>query len=1073
MDRVAFVNVFHGISRLPSRSSSPFIIQRLPSHLHSWPHHPSVSTSVPRRCRTSMAAADPPDNADVTKQQERKKDKQSAARVKDTSVYSSTVNLPQTNFEQRANALKKEPKLQAFWEENRVYERLSRENSGDPFILHDGPPFANGPIHCGHALNKILKDFINKHALMNNRRSIFIPGWDTHGLPIELKVLQSLKSKDKKGLTTVKLREKARNFALETVANHIVGMRRFGCWGEWTEPYLTLNPTYEAAQIRVFAAMFDKGYVFRGKKPVHWSPSSRTALAEAELEYPDNHTSKSCYCAFRVTAVPDTCPSDSLRQLCNDPSHDVNLSIWTTTPWTLPANRAVAVNKNLDYTVVKGLHPTRDSALIVVATDLVPSVCAKLGLESDAAVQRVATVKGSDLVGIQYTHPLQDGLTCRVVEGGDYITTETGTGLVHTAPGHGQEDYQTGLREGLELASPVDDAGKFTEEAGNGEFVGLSVLSDGTDAVLARVESDGTLLLQEMYKHKYPYDWRSKKPTIFRATEQWFISIDDFRQQVLDEIERVEWFPKTGINRIRGMVEGRGDWCISRQRSWGVPIPVFYDTDNQPVMSADIVEHICALIEKEGSDVWWKLESDDLLPEAHKGKGLRKGNDTMDVWFDSGTSWAGVIKQHGNLELPADIYLEGSDQHRGWFQSSLLTSVATENRAPYKKVLTHGFVLDEKGVKMSKSIGNVIDPLEIINGGNNKKVNPAYGADVLRLWVCSIDYSVDSMIGPSIMRQVSDVYKKVRNTLRYMIGNVNDYDPNTASHQFSYSDLPSLDKYMLARMAKLCDEIDNSYATFSYFKLYQTIQKFVVVEMSNFYLDIAKDRLYIPAPDSYRRRTCQQVLVNILENFTKAMAPILPHTAEDLWQNLPYKDDADAKTSIFEAGWMDVDDEWRRADDDEVMQTWAVVLDVRDSVNKVLQEARVAKTLGAPMEASVKIFARNDTDREALRALQRSANKVDDLYRALIVSEAVVVDTEDDIMSCAHHNGDDKVASERFLVGMNKCTTTKCDRCWHFDETVGTRSDHPLVCNRCAEALTSMGVTAPPSNDQVAAAATV
>lgn len=1047
MDRIAFVNVFHGISRLRPPSSP--LARRLPTRSRS---SSSGCTLVRANAQVPKSAESAPTPGSV-----------------EVVSYSETVNLPKTSFEQRANAAKREPQLQKFWADNHIYEKLSRENAGDTFVLHDGPPFANGPLHCGHALNKILKDFINKHELMRGRRAVFVPGWDTHGLPIELKVLQSIKSKERRSLTTSALRKRARAFAEETVSNHVVGMRRFGVWGDWDTPYLTMDPEYEASQMEVFGRMYECGYIFRGRKPVHWSPSSRTALAEAELEYPEGHTSRSCYCAFQAQSIPDDA-SQPVKDAFASPD-GLALSIWTTTPWTLPANRAIAVNAKLDYAVVKGLHPSRPEVAVVVARGLVERTAEKFGTMGKTEILDI--VSGSDLVGIHYKHPLQDGFLCRIVEGGDYITTDAGTGLVHTAPGHGQEDYQTGLREGLELASPVDDAGKFTAEAANGQFAGLSVLTEGTTAVLETIGANHILMLEEAYSHKYPYDWRTKKPTIFRATEQWFVSIDGFRDDVLSAIDNVQWVPESGIRRIKGMVEGRGDWCISRQRSWGVPIPVFYDDNTgEAFMSPDIVQHVTRIVRECGTDVWWELGSDELLPEKYRGRGLRKGTDTMDVWFDSGSSWAAVAKGRPELAYPADIYLEGSDQHRGWFQSSMLTSVATQKQAPYLKVLTHGFVLDEKGVKMSKSIGNVVDPLSVINGGNNKKLEPAYGADVLRLWVCSVDFSVDIMIGPSILRQVSDVYKKIRNTMRYMAGNIHDFDPLT--HAIPFSELPSLDKFMLARLMSLCDEIEKAYNTHSYFKVFQAVQRFAVIELSNFYLDIAKDRLYIPTTDAFRRRSCQTVIATVLENYTRAIAPVLPHTAEDLWQSLPYRPKsgnerfADKGMSIFQSGWFERRSEWRNVDDD-VMNTWAVVLEVRDAVNKVLQAARVSKTLGASMEAHVKVFARDAADTQILNTLQSAVNDVDGLERALIVSKANVVTSEDEVRQCAHHNIDSEDKNARFVVGMDHCVALKCERCWHYDDTVGQQRSHPLLCHRCTDAVVSMGILTAPTEGAAAA----
>lgn len=1044
MDRVAFVGAAHGVSLASRWAGSRSFSLRRARHFVPIPSRRASRLSSTAAVR---AAADQP------------KKKRAKA---EASPYSSTVNLPQTAFEQRANATKREPQIQQFWAENAVYERLSRENPGETFVLHDGPPFANGPLHCGHALNKILKDFINKHMLLKGRKAVFVPGWDTHGLPIELKVLQSMKSKERKTLSILGLRQKARQFANDTVANHIEGMKRFGVWADWEKPYLTMQPEYEAAQIEVFGKMYEAGYVFRGKKPVHWSPSSRTALAEAELEYPEGHTSRSCYCGFTASSAPEDAPS-VVREAVSSPD-GLALSVWTTTPWTIPANRAVAVNNKLEYALVKGLHPKRPNLVVVIAKDLLETASAKFGTSEAAEV--VGTVTGKDLLGLQYRHPLEDGLVCRVVEGGDYITTETGTGLVHTAPGHGQEDYQTGLREGLDLHSPVDDAGKFTAEAANGRFTGLSVLSDGNAAVVEALEGSEVLLLEEAYAHKYPYDWRTKKPTIFRATEQWFISIEAFRDSVLDAIEGVQWYPSTGIKRIRGMVETRGDWCISRQRSWGVPIPVFYDDETgESFMNQEIVNYVKEIVKKQGTDAWWELDADDLLPESYRGRSLRKGRDTMDVWFDSGSSWAAVANARGELTYPADIYLEGSDQHRGWFQSSILTSVATRKQAPYKKVLTHGFVLDEKGVKMSKSIGNVIDPLSVINGGNNKKTEPAYGSDVLRLWVSSVDYSADIMIGPSILKQVGDVYKKLRNTLRYMLGNIHDFNPDKDA--VPYNELPTLDKYVLSRLMDLSEEVDLAYDSYSFFKVYQALQRFAVVDLSNFYLDIAKDRLYIPEANAFRRRSCQTVLAFLLENYARALAPIISHTAEDLWQNMPYRPSSTntgmtEPKSVFDAGWFERRPEWVNVDE-TVMKNWGVVLDARDAVNKVLEMARIAKTLGASMEASVKIYASDPDDTQALLSLKTCENDVDSLDRALIVSEVEVVSSPEDIALCAHDNRvDGDESGLRFVVGMDKSTKPKCDRCWHYDATVGHSHAHPSLCERCTHAVVSMGLETVP-----------
>jgi len=665
--------------------------------------------------------------------------------------YKETVNLPQTKFNMRANAVQREPELQKFWAENQIYEQLSQNNIKDSFILHDGPPYANGSLHMGHALNKVLKDIINKYKLLQGHKTEYIPGWDCHGLPIELKVLQKIKSKERKELTPLKLRQKAKEFALQAQQEQCASFKRYGIWGDWTHPYLTLTPDYEAAQIDVFGQMVLKGHIYRGLKPVHWSPSSRTALAEAELEYPEGHTSPSVYAAFPVIKL-----GEGAAEL--KPYEDkLGVAIWTTTPWTIPGNLAVAVNHELEYAIVE----TEDSQYLIVAKDLVEQLSATL--ETDLTVK--ATVLGKALENTTYRHPLYDRES-KVVIGGDFITTESGTGLVHTAPGHGQEDYITGQKYGLAILSPVDDGGRFTEEAGT--FAGLQVVakgnekvSEGNQAIIDALQEAGALLKHEEYAHKYPYDWRTGKPTIFRATEQWFASVEGFRDQALEAIANVTWIPAQGEKRITPMVSDRSDWCISRQRSWGVPIPVFYDEEtNEELLTEETINHVKAIIAEKGSDAWWELSVEELLPESYRNNGrtYRKGTDTMDVWFDSGSSWAAVAKGR-NLKYPVDMYLEGSDQHRGWFQSSLLTSVATNGIAPYKTVLTHGYVVDEKGFKMSKSKGNGIAPELIIEGGNNKKQEPPYGADVLRLWVSSVDYSSDVRIGKNIIKQTSDMYR--------------------------------------------------------------------------------------------------------------------------------------------------------------------------------------------------------------------------------------------------------------------------------------------------------------------------
>ncbi|MBC1238294.1 isoleucine--tRNA ligase [Nostoc sp. 2RC] len=968
--------------------------------------------------------------------------------------YKDTVNLPKTNFEMRANAIKREPEIQKFWEENQIYHRLSQENPGELFILHDGPPYANGSLHIGHALNKILKDIINRYQLLKGRKVRYVPGWDCHGLPIELKVLQNMKSAERQNLTSLQLRQKAKEYALATVNDQRQSFKSYGIWGDWEHPYLTLKPQYEAAQIGVFGQMFLKGYIYRGLKPVHWSPSSKTALAEAELEYPEGHVSRSIYAAFPVTSL-----GEGVKSLLGEYLPDLGVAVWTTTPWTIPGNLAVAVNGELDYAVVEvEPHPPTPSPqagrgseevsspsqltgvrfrYLIVAADLVERLSSTLGVELTVKT----TIKGSNLEHSTYRHPLFDRES-PVVVGGDYITTESGTGLVHTAPGHGQEDYIVGQRYGLPILAPVDDNGNFTQEAG--EFAGLNVLGEGNQAVIDALARKGSLLKEEPYQHKYPYDWRTKKPTIFRATEQWFASVEGFREEALKAIATVKWIPAQGENRITPMVAERSDWCISRQRSWGVPIPVFYDeATGEPLLNEETINHVQEIIAEKGSDAWWELSVEELLPESYRqnGKSYRRGTDTMDVWFDSGSSWAAVAKQRPELRYPADIYLEGSDQHRGWFQSSLLTSVAVNDCAPYKTVLTHGFTLDEQGRKMSKSEGNVVDPNVIIQGGKNQKVEPPYGADVLRLWVSSVDYSSDVRIGKNIIKQLNDVRGKIRNTARFLLGSLDDFNPETDAVPFE--ELPELDRYMLHRILEVFEEVTAAFDSFQFFRFFQTVQNFCVVDLSNFYLDVAKDRLYISAPNAFRRRSCQTVLKVALENLARAIAPVLCHTAEDIWQYLPYKT---PYKSVFEAGWVQVDEKWRNA---ELAESWETLRKLRTDVNKVLEQARIEKLIGSSLEAKALIHIPHKQLGDAIKAFNPAkGNGVDELRYLLLTSQVELLDSAEAIKKLKY-----TAETEDWVIGVANADGEKCERCWNYSTHVGESKEHPLICERCVAAL--------------------
>ncbi|MBW4524326.1 MAG: isoleucine--tRNA ligase [Phormidium tanganyikae FI6-MK23] len=948
--------------------------------------------------------------------------------------YKKSVNLPQTKFDMRANAVKREPELQKFWAEQQIYEHLSQENPGELFILHDGPPYANGALHIGHAMNKILKDTINKYQLLKGRKVRYVPGWDCHGLPIELKVLQTLKPEERRQLTPLSLRQKARDFAIDTVAQQSASFKRYGVWGDWEHPYLTLKPEYEAAQIGVFGQMVLKGYIYRGLKPVHWSPSSKTALAEAELEYPEGHTSRSLYAAFEVLNL-----SKDLQMPLDPFLGELGVAIWTTTPWTIPANLAVSVNPDLVYAVVEvGENAPGRFKYLIVAKDLVDRLSEVLG----TSLEIKATMMGRLLEHSTYRHPLFDRIS-EIVIGGDYVTTDSGTGLVHTAPGHGQDDYLVGQRYGLPILSPVDDDGNFTEEAG--QFQGLNVLGDGNPAVIAALQEARSLLKEEPYQHKYPYDWRTKKPTIFRATEQWFASVEGFRDQALEAIAQVNWIPAQGENRITSMVTERSDWCISRQRSWGVPIPVFYDEETgEPLLNEETIAYVQAIVAEKGSDAWWELSIEELLPEKYHGKNYRKGTDTMDVWFDSGSSWAAVVEQRSELRYPADMYLEGSDQHRGWFQSSLLTSVATQGQAPYKTVLTHGFTLDEQGRKQSKSLGNVVDPMIVIEGGKNQQQEPPYGADILRLWVSSVDYTNDVPIGKNILKQMSDVYRKIRNTARFLLGNLHDFDP--AKDAVAYEQLSELDRYMLHRMTEVFDEIQDSFETYQFFRFFQTVQNFCTVDLSNFYLDIAKDRLYISSLSAERRRSCQTVLAIALENLAKSIAPVLSHMAEDIWQYLPYKT---PYKSVFEAGWMKLNDQWRNP---ELAQQWEQLRELRAEANKVLEQARTDKAIGSSLEAKLLLCVSDSELRSKLQALNPadslSGNHVDELRYLFITSQVELLDLSDRLTEAKY-----TTQTETLGIGVVDAEGKKCDRCWNYSTHVGESEAHPLLCERCVPAI--------------------
>tara|TARA_Y100001968_G_scaffold324982_1_gene365447 strand:- start:9194 stop:12091 length:2898 start_codon:yes stop_codon:yes gene_type:complete len=950
--------------------------------------------------------------------------------IKNTFSYKNTLNLLKTDFSMRANAVVREPEIQKFWKENNIDIKLGQANKGDIFTLHDGPPYANGSLHMGHALNKVLKDIINKYKTLKGYKVHFVPGWDCHGLPIELKVLQNMKSEERKNLDTIGLRNKATEYANVQINNQKDGFKRWGIWGDWDNPYLTLKKSYESAQIGVFGAMFLKGYIYRGLKPVHWSPSSRTALAEAELEYPQEHFSKSVYVSFEVTNVDyffSKIPENISQEIWKSKVKKLFIAIWTTTPWTIPANEAVAVNPKIVYV----LAIDKNQKTFIFAKDLLDKITNKLNRE----FKILCEINGLYLEGIKYKHPVKNKI-CNVILGGDYITTETGTGIVHTAPGHGMDDFIVGKKYNLPITCIVDEKGNLNEKSLL--FEGLNVLKDANDVIINFLIENDFLLFSEKYQHRYPYDWRTKKPTIFRATEQWFASVEGFRSSALNAIDEVEWMPKSGKKRINSMVIGRGDWCISRQRSWGVPIPVFYNKNNDEILiNEETINHVQNLFSKYGADIWWQWNEDKLLPEKYlsEANNWKKGLDTMDVWFDSGSSWAAVCIQREELKYPADLYLEGTDQHRGWFQSSLLTSVAVNNKAPYKKVLTHGFALDEKGRKMSKSLGNVVDPNLVIKGGPNQKINPAYGADVLRLWVSSVDYSVDVPIGSNILKQLSDVYRKVRNTARYLLGNIHDFDPKV--DDFEIKNLPLLDQWMLNKLVETTDQISLAYESYEFSKFFQIIQNFCVSDLSNFYLDIAKDRLYISAPSEFRRKACQFVLSKVIENLAVFISPVLSHMAEDIWQNIPYDQN---EKSVFQRGWPKLSDKWRNTELDKQIVN---LRKLRVEINKSIEECRNNQKIGAALEAEVRFISQNQELNKAFNFLDQFGNKEVDLYRDwLIVSE---FNLAENLLDKSLHTENNDFG----YIQIMKAKGFKCDRCWHYHNEVVNSQHNTKLCERC------------------------
>ncbi len=933
--------------------------------------------------------------------------------------FRKTLNLPKTDFPMKANLARKEPEFLRFWEDNKIYQRRVEQNRpNSKFILHDGPPYANGHLHIGHALNKILKDIIVKYKLMKGYYAPYVPGWDCHGLPIELQVDKKLGSK-KHDMPLPERRKLCRNYAAGFVDIQREEFKRMGGFGDWDTPYLTMSKAYEAATVREFGKFVRKGYVYQGKKPVHWCPSCATALAEAEVEHADK-TSPSVYVKFQVS--PGEAAKVCAKAVEGSDKNDKKISIviWTTTPWTLPANLALAVNPAISYVFVR----QGQNDILILAENRYKALKDELAL----ALEPLHALKGRDLVGMQAMHPFIERAS--QVVAADYVSTEDGSGVVHIAPGHGEEDYKIGLEHGLDVYAPVDNRGRFTD--GVAEFAGKFVFKANED-IIETLSGLGALLKRQDIVHSYPHCWRCKKPVIFRATEQWFISMahEDLRSDALKEIDRVEWHPKAGRNRIYGMVEKRPDWCISRQRVWGVPITLLkckkcgtHTTDEEALES--FINHVS----EKGADVWFEKESEALLPAGYTCKKcgadeFDKEMDILDVWFDSGVSHAAVLEENERLSWPADLYLEGSDQHRGWFQSSLLASVGTRKSAPYRAVLTHGFIVDGKGRKMSKSDGNVVSPHEIIN---------RQGAEILRLWVSAADYQEDVKISNEILSRLVEAYRKIRNTCRYLLGNLYDFDPAIV---FDPSSLPELDRFALSRLNRLIKQVSKAYDSFRFHEVYHLIYSFCVIEMSSFYLDILKDRLYTMAADSKERRGSQWVLYQVLKTLTGLMAPILSFTAEEVHSFTP----AAANQSVFLEPFPKVEE---ALIDEELESDWMRLIDLRDEVNKALEIKRREKFIGNSLEASVTLYLDEDL-RDFLGKYS------EDLAMIFIVSEARPADLQNPPSDSGLFQGE--VKGSKILVLVERSDGKKCQRCWNWRADVKAGDDGQDICARCKEVL--------------------
>ncbi|MFN2257913.1 MAG: isoleucine--tRNA ligase [Desulfuromonadaceae bacterium] len=928
-----------------------------------------------------------------------------------TPDYKDTLNLPKTGFPMRGNLPKREPEMLQKWEERNLDALIEEAEAGRPrFVLHDGPPYANGHTHIGHALNKILKDLVVKSRRMQGFATPYVPGWDCHGLPIELMVDKKL-GKKKRDMSKAEIRRECRRYAEEWVDIQRDEFKRLGVFGNWDDPYLTMKDSYEAATARELARFAERGGLYKGKKPVHWCPSCVTALAEAEVEYAE-HKSTSIYVRFPYV---DELPAE----LNGLKGKQISFVIWTTTPWTIPANLAVCLHPQLDYVALE----MENGEVLVLAEGLQEEVLGEIGLEGTV----LATFKGEIFDRKRCRHPFYARDSVLIL--GEHVTLEAGTGCVHTAPGHGQDDYVVGRKYGLDIYNPVDDFGRYYDDV---EFFGGMKVGEGNAAVCAKLEETGALLRQSGMSHSYPHCWRCKKPILFRATAQWFISMEenDLRRKALEHIRDVEWIPGWGRERIYGMIEKRPDWCISRQRTWGVPITVFYCAKcGEALCDSKIMHHIADQFENGGSDQWFEKSPTELLPAGTECPACGHAeftpeNDILDVWFDSGVSHAAVLEQRAELHTPADLYLEGSDQHRGWFHSSLLTSVGTRDVAPYKAVLTHGFVVDGNGRKMSKSQGNVIAPDKVI-----KK----FGAEVLRLWVAAQDYQDDIRISEEILQRLSDAYRRIRNTARYILGNIHDFNP--ATDMVPAEQMLELDRWVLSRLAHLGAKVDKAYREYDFHVIYHAVHNFCSGELSATYLDILKDRAYTAPTTGLKRRSAQSAMYRVLDDLTRMIAPILTFTAEEIWEQMP----GEREQSVHLAAFPDVK---TALVDEELDATYEKLWQVRSEVAKALEIARAEKLIGNSLEAKVTLEVENQEYRTLLEAY------ADQLSTLFIVS-ATQLGAAGAGAHVAEKLGGIKVKVE-------KAPGEKCERCWNYSTTIGDYSNHPHICSSCFTSLKEM-----------------